>query len=135
MDTITNDVQRFLDGEGEFGGRPVLVVNNSLMICAGQIYSRLCSDDQYGFAIGKGLVKKGSDRQFRPLSFAEWSEAIQRIFAFARLQEEVGNAPRRLLILDTPPSMFLVSVKQTRWHQYTDLFPLVEGPKEALVKP
>jgi hypothetical protein len=133
--TITENVQQYLDGEGKFEGKPVLVVNNSLAVCTGQIYSRLCAEDRYRFAVGKGLVTKGSDRQFRSLSFAEWSEAIRRIFAFARLQEQVGEAPRRLLILDEPPRIFLISVKQTRWHQYSDLFPMVNGAKGELVRP
>jgi hypothetical protein len=29
MKTITNDIQRYLNGEGEFEGKPVLVVNNN----------------------------------------------------------------------------------------------------------
>lgn len=105
------------------------VVNNDFRVTTGQIYSRLCVDDQFGFAIGKGLVKLGSDRQWRPLSFKEWEEAILGIFTLAKLQEEVGAAPRRLVILDTPPVFFLVTAKQSRWNQYTDLFPLVNGPK------
>ena len=56
-------MQRYLNGEGEFEGGPVLVVNNDFRVTTGQIYSRLCQDDQYAFAVGKGLVKLGSDRQ------------------------------------------------------------------------
>lgn len=122
---------KYLNGEGEFEGRPVLVVNNDLRVTTGQIYSRLCQEDQFGFTLGKGLMKRGSDRQFRQLSFAEWKEAILRIFAFARLQESVGEAPRRLLILDTPPPIFLVTAKQSRWNQYVELFPMVDGAKEG----
>jgi len=59
MKTITDDVQRYLNGEGEFEGRPVLVVNNDFRVTTGQIYSRLHQDDQFGFAIGRGLVKRG----------------------------------------------------------------------------
>lgn len=135
MHTISENVQEFLDGEGKLGGRPVLVVNHDFRVTTGQIYARLCQDDQYGFAIGKGLVKKGSDRQFRPLSFEEWKQAILEIFAFARFQEAVGEAPRCLEILDEPPQLFLVTAKQSRWHQYSDLFPAVESPKGALVRP
>jgi hypothetical protein len=131
MQTITEDVQRYLNGEGEFGGRPLLITNNDLRITTGQIYSRLCREDQFGFALGKGLVKRGSDRQWRPLSFVEWREAILRIFAFGLLQEQVGDAPRRLLILDEPPHMFLVTTKQSRWNQYVELFPMVNGAKEG----
>jgi hypothetical protein len=129
MKTITDDVQRYLDGEGTFEGRPVLVTNNDFKVTTGQIYSRLCQDSQFGFAIGRGLVKLGSDRQWRPLSFEEWKSAILETFTLAKLQEEVGEAPRRLVILDSPPPFFLVTAKQSRWHQYTDLFPLVDQPK------
>jgi hypothetical protein len=131
MDTITENIQRYLDGEGAFNGRPVLVVNNDFRVTTGQIYARLCRDDQYGFAIGKGLVKQGSDRQWRPLSFPEWEQAILGIFTLAKLQEQVGVAERRLLILDEPPKFFLVTCKQSRWTQYSDLFPLVDGQKEG----
>jgi hypothetical protein len=133
MDAITEDIQCYLNGEGEFDGRPVLVVNNDLRVTTGQIYARLCCDNQFAFAIGKGLVKRGSDKQWRPLSFKEWETAILPIFAFARLQESVGEAPRRLLILDSPPSMFLVTAKQSRWNQYTELFPRVDGPKGGVL--
>jgi hypothetical protein len=94
MNTITENVEQYLNGEGKIGDQPVLVTNNDFRVTVGQIYSRLCQDDQYGFAIGKGLVKKGSDRQFRPLSFTEWKEAIVEIFVFARFQGAVGVAPR-----------------------------------------
>lgn len=107
MDTITDDLQRYLNGEGEFNGKPLLIINNDFRVTTGQIYSRLCREGQFGFALGMGLVKRGSDRQFRQLSFVEWREAILRIFAFARLQEPVGAAPRRLVILDEPPQIFL----------------------------
>jgi hypothetical protein len=131
MDTITENVQRYLDGEGKFKGNPVVVVNHDITIAVGQIYSRLSANDQFAFAVGKGLVTRGSDRQWRQLSFKEWERAILRIFVFARLQEAVGEAPRRLLILDGPPALFLVTCKQTRWHQYADLFPLAAGPKQS----
>lgn len=130
MNTITEDIQKYLNGEGEFDGRPLLVVNNDFRVTTGQIYSRLHREGQFGFALGKGLVKLGSDRQWRQLSFKEWESAILGIFALARLQEEVGSAPRRLLILDEPPKFFLVTCKQSRWRQYADLFPLVDGAKE-----
>jgi hypothetical protein len=133
MDTIIQDVQRYLDGEGEYEGRPVLVVNNDYRVSTGQIYSRLCADDRFRFAIGRGLVKQGSDRQWRALSFEEWESAILGIFALARLEEEVGQAPRRLVILDEPPKFFLVTAKQSRWTQYSDLFPMVDGAKEGVL--
>jgi hypothetical protein len=131
METITENIQQYLDGEGKFKGNPVIVINNDLKIATGQIYSRLCEDEQFAFAVGKGLVKRGSDRQWRALSFKEWEKAIMRVFVFARLQEAVGAAPRRLLILDGPPALFLATCKQTRWHQYAELFPLVDGPKQS----
>jgi hypothetical protein len=133
MHIIIDDIQRYLDGEGVFDGKPVLVVNNDFRVTTGQIYSRLCADHQFAFALGKGLVKRGSDRQWRQLSFAEWRVAILELFAFARLQEPVGEAPRRLLILEQPPALFLVTCKQLRWSQYIELFPKVDNPKGALV--
>src|SRR5271166_2201505 len=98
MKTIADDVQRYLDGEGEFEGRPVLVTNNDFRVTTGQIYSRLHQDDQFAFADGKGLVKRGSDQQWRPLSFKEWETAILEIFTLAEFQEQVGEAPRRLVV-------------------------------------
>ena len=37
------------------------------------------------------------------------------IFALAKLQEPVGEAPRGLVVLDTPSPFFLVTAKQGRW--------------------
>lgn len=91
MKTITDDVQRYLNGEGEYEGRPVLVTNNDFRVTTGQIYSRLCQDEQFGFAVGRGLVKLGSDQQWRPLSFEEWQQAILGIFTLAKLQEGVST--------------------------------------------
>jgi hypothetical protein len=136
METITDNIRRYLDGEGEHHGRPVIVVNNDLRVVTGQLYSRLCADDHFAFATGKGLVKRGSDQQWRQLSFKEWETAILDIFTFAKLQEPVGEAPRRLVILDAPPSLFLATCKQTRWCQYSDLFPQVSnGPKQSALIP
>jgi hypothetical protein len=46
MHTITDDIQRYLNGEGEFDGRPLLIVNNDFRVTTGQIYARLCRDRQ-----------------------------------------------------------------------------------------
>src|ERR1700722_9449547 len=100
MSYITEDIQLYLDGEGRYEGKPVIVVNNNFLVTTGVIYSRLCQEEEFAFAVGKGLVKLGTDQQWRQLSYAEWQEVCLRLFTFARLQEGVGEAPRRLVILE-----------------------------------
>ena len=92
MDRITHNIQRYLDGEGKHKGHPVIVTNHDIRVAIGLVYSQLCADEQFAFAVGKGLVKRGSDRQWRALSFKEWETAILDIFTFAKLQEPVGEA-------------------------------------------
>src|ERR1700680_961985 len=122
MSYITENIETYLNGEGKYNNRPLLVTNNNFSVTTGQIYARLCQEENLAFAIGKGLVKLGTDQQWRQLSYKEWEALCLELFTFARLQEGVGEAPRRLLILDQLPRFFLVTCKQSRWNQYQDLF-------------
>jgi hypothetical protein len=131
MNYITEDIQTYLNGEGKYDGKPLLITNNNFAVTTGQIYARLCQEETLAFSIGKGLVTLGTDRQWRPLSYKEWEEACLRLFAFARLQEPVGAGPRALIILEQPPKLFLLTCKQSRWNQYQDLFPRVDVPEQT----
>jgi hypothetical protein len=131
MSYITEDIQTYLNGEGKYNGRPLLVTNNNFAVTTGQIYARLCQEDNLAFAIGKGLVTLGTDRQWRQVSYKEWEEVCLRLFAFAKLQEPVGDGARRLVVLDELPRLFLLTCKQSRWNQYADLFPRVDLPKQT----